>query len=246
MTQLFVNDAITGMSVSSDPYQTSRFLVKSEESPYQALLGIQEGIFHCCGATEITHLDYSFPTEVAAQNFVHKLYPLVSEGQSYYMIAASFQLKPLTQGYCRIIDVLKNLGAYEVDVRPNRNHGPENLHLFVWDPLYRKESGWDKYLKFYGSDTNPIWFDRLSVKEQQTLINGSKDKELRRQQEERVRQERAQKAKLENRKWDAQYLIQMGEMNAHLEKLGYVKVKKKIEVGQMPLLINAPYGVTLK
>jgi hypothetical protein len=246
MTQLFVNDAITGLSVSSDPYTSERLLIKSEENPYQALLGIQTGIFQCCGATEITHLAYAFQNEVATQNFVHKLYYLISEGTSYYMIAASYQLTPCPQGYTRTMDVLKNLGAHEVDVRPNRNHGPSNLHLFVWDPLYRKESGWDKYLKFYGSDTNPLWFDKLSVKEQQALIDGSKDKELRRQQEERARQERAQKVKLEGRKWDARSLIQSGEMNEHLEKMGYVKVKKKAEVGQMPLSINVPYGVISK
>lgn len=248
MTQLFVNNIILGMTVYPDPYQSQKLLITSEVSPYRPLLGIQAEIFHCCGATEITHLDYTFTDEVIIQNFVHKLFGLIDERQSYYMIAASHQLSHIHSKDVRVMDVLISLGAKEVDVRPNRNHGPSNLHLFVWDPLYRKESGWDKYLKFYPKfgATNPLWFDKLSVEDQQILIDGSKDTALRMKQEEDARKERNRKAKLDDQKWAAQNLIRGGHMDEHLKNMGYVKSGEKPEVNQIPLKFNVPYGVTLK
>lgn len=111
----------------------------------QATFSIKSGfLFNCCGAGEIGSLfTYKF-TEKERQDFVAALCLICLSHTTYYFIAADYQLpgKPNASSF---LELLIELGAKEIDVRPNRNHGPNSMHLFAWDGVLRT-TAWEKYL----------------------------------------------------------------------------------------------------
>jgi hypothetical protein len=73
--------------------------------------------------------------------FLSSVLTKIGDRFAWYMLPASYQTKkaqdPRTGPYT-LLGFLKELGAVQVDSRPNRNHGPYNMNLWVWAPRENK------------------------------------------------------------------------------------------------------------
>lgn len=115
-----------------------------------------------CGVCELSNFTGWFNNnEVAKQNFVISILPLLDI--TYYGIASSNQLRAVNT----LLSVLMDIGMKQIDERPNRLHGPNNLHLMVLDPGELNDEGIRKYCyKEPGSAVwLPLWLKALSNEE---------------------------------------------------------------------------------
>lgn len=115
-----------------------------------------------CGACELYNFTGWFDNnEVTKQNFVISILPLLDI--TYYGIASSVQMK----GINNLLSILMDIGMKQVDERPNRLHGPNNLHLMVLDPGELNDEGIRKYCYKEPGSTIwlPLWLKDLSNEE---------------------------------------------------------------------------------
>lgn len=102
-------------------------------------LGGSFGAFRCCGARAMSDFyQRQSLTEQEKQNFVAFFLNTKGEYLTWYYILAGYQLKATIDKY-EVALLFEELGAEELDARPNRLHGPEDMHLKVWSPLNNTE-----------------------------------------------------------------------------------------------------------
>jgi hypothetical protein len=192
-------------------------------------------LMQCCGSSPITNLSTEFNGEKELQGFVCQLFRSVCFTQTYYFIAATYQITDAKAApFGNAYSVLVALGAKEVDSSPNRNHGPNDMHLHVWSPT-RTDDRWTKYLDIERSRTkygdieynaNPRWFAALSASEQAKVIQEREPLQVAFDTWHTKQLEINKKAKLDQRMWDAFYLIRNGKMKNRLAQHGLKVVDK--------------------
>jgi hypothetical protein len=124
-------------------------------------LGISKNFaMKACGACELTNLTSYFRDQTQRQNFLLAFLPLVDI--TYYCIVSTSQVREKTHN---MVGLLEEIGMKEIDVRPNRLHGPNDMHMMVLDPYELNEEGIKKYLyKEKGHNIwLPLWFRDLDV-----------------------------------------------------------------------------------
>jgi hypothetical protein len=73
-----------------------------------------------------------------------------------YMIASTAQMNSFKNSKYHVLNFLLELGAEEIDARPNRYHTPNKLHMLVL--CYEDQKAkWDKYVRYAGGN---IWVQR--------------------------------------------------------------------------------------
>lgn len=228
--QLLVNEVLTDIGIQTLEGSSKQRIHTNVFSPHNGGSILVIGpiwLFGCCGANDMTGMDYNFKSEEQKQSFVWRLYRTVNFSQTYYMIAATYQLEAKAPPYYteplqfgNTITLLRELGAREVDASPNRNHGPNNMHLHVWAPN-RTDEGWSKYIDPHTG--NPLWFHKLDKRVQQRLIDESLPKLKQLEEKRRSAREILVKQREAQRKQDWEYQIQVGIMDESLAKLGWSK-----------------------
>lgn len=202
---------------------------------YTALLLGPSYLMDCCGSSPITNLSTVFSTEKQLQGFVCQLFRSIYFTQTYYFIASTYQIDEASAtSFGNAYSVLVALGAKEVDSSPNRNHGPNNMHLHVWSPT-RTDGRWKKYLDIdrqinedddYEYRANPLWFAAISESEQAKVIQEREPLQVAYDGLVINNLEGTKKAKLEQRVWDAYHLIRGGHMKNRLAQYGLKVVDK--------------------
>lgn len=188
------------------------------------VMNIQNGGYHlaCCGAAGITSLSWKWNNERDVQGFVCCLARSLNFNMTYYFIASTSQLTmALASKYGNNASVLKKLGAVEVDASPNRNHGPNRMHLHVWNPN-RDHPGWKEFLDLGRYETNPLWFAKLSREEQVAEIAKGEDILKAYDDLQLLLKANNAKVRLDQRTWDAYYLTRDGKM---VDRLAYYGLK---------------------
>ena len=180
--------------------------------------------FNCCGAEIFQHLSTSFTSLKEKQNFVWYMRRNTS-CLTHYMLAASCQLEDNYSTFGNVIQVLRDLGAKEVDKRPNRTHGPNQMHLFVWAPNVMDDTWWQFLDKKTG---NPLWWQALSEKKQQKKISEAQPKWEFHQQQVHKQKERQKKQNINHVIGDFLKAIRKGEVTPEiLSSFGYELPKQK-------------------
>lgn len=202
---------------------------------YSALVLGPAYLMQCCGSSPITNLSTEFNGEKELQGFVCKLFRSVCFTQTYYFVAATYQINDSEDvEYGNAYSALVALGAKEVDSSPNRNHGPNDMHLHVWSPTHTDDR-WTKYLDIERSRTkygdikynaNPRWFAALSASEQAKVIQEREPLQVAYDIWHTKQLEITKKAKLDQRLWDAYYLIRDGSLRHKLAQYGLKVVDK--------------------
>lgn len=120
----------------------------------------------CCGAGTMQGLSGNV-AEKDKEFCAAALYTHLKGVLTYYGIAASYQLK---EGIDSLLNFLKELGLREVHKSPNRNHGPHDMHLMVWDPKNTDTKvGFEKYVEL--ASGVPLSILKLSKEEQHSIYN---------------------------------------------------------------------------
>lgn len=227
------SDAVLGYSYHAGDFDTSissmGIMSNGQFTPGWSLLHLgPTHLMQCCGSSAITGLSTAFETEEQLQGFVCQLFKSITFTQTYYFIAATYQIEEAhDSNFGNAYSVLVSLGAREVDVSPNRNHGPHDMHLHVWSPNANADC-WKKYLAFSPvfRQANPLWFSKLSSEEQDKVIEKHKPLQEGYDNYRKKQREAKKKADAENRAWDALYLIKDGRLNELLNKCGLKVVNK--------------------
>lgn len=90
------------------------------------------GVFGCCGAQALTGCSGDYlSTELMRQEAA---FHISSRPTTLYFLPTTAQMTMFRKRRTSILNLLFELGAEEVHVSPNRVHGPNNLHLCVYDP----------------------------------------------------------------------------------------------------------------
>lgn len=120
----------------------------------------------CCGAGTMQGLS-GVVAETDKEFCAAALYTHLRGVLTYYGITASYQQK---EGPDSLLNFLKELGLREVHKSPNRNHGPHDMHLMVWDPKDKDtKAGFGKYVDL--TSGVPLSILKLSKEEQQSIYN---------------------------------------------------------------------------
>lgn len=111
----------------------------------------------CCGANTMSNLSGLFDSEKELQNYVAAcIFPFWGYGATTtYGIASSDQIRTYKDRPLALLNVLFDLGLKEVFKSPNRNHGPNDMHLLVFDPKTFNRNNLEKYL--YQDKLSGIW-----------------------------------------------------------------------------------------
>ena len=181
--------------------------------------------FNCCGASIIESIGTEIEDTKTRQNIVCQIRRHLMTTQNFYFIAANYQLELKNT----VANLLRELGAKEVDVRPNLNHAPHMLHLHVFSPKNVPEAVWDKYVyqdKVHGF-YNPLWYHQLKVEEQAKLIEAARSL-IAARIAERQRQSELRKAKArQTRLFTVEDCLGAKEVpDDLLRKYGYVRATK--------------------
>jgi hypothetical protein len=99
------------------------------------------GAFACCGAAQLQGMSGAYLTDdKIKQEFVHKLsstsYVSNHRAPTVFFIATTSQIRESQSPKKKdksVFQFLLELGAEEIFSRPNRLHGPNNMHLHVLD-----------------------------------------------------------------------------------------------------------------
>jgi hypothetical protein len=132
----------------------------------------------CCGASTLSNLSGHVREEdkenVAMAIWKEMIAPCCT---TWYGIASSHQLQFKGSLGSNFLGFLMELGLKEVFKSRNRNHGPNDLHIMVWDPVEVIEKKlFDKYLWHstkYG--TLPRSFENKSEESLQTIFSHWKE-----------------------------------------------------------------------
>jgi hypothetical protein len=191
--------------------------------PY--LVYTQPHQFNCCGASIIESIGMEIMDTKTRQNIVCQIRRHLMTTQNFYFIAANYQLELNNT----VANLLRELGAEEVDVRPNYNHAPHTLHLHVFSPKKVPAAVWDKYVyhdPVYGF-YNPLWYHQLKVEEQAKLIEAAKPLIAARFAEEQKKSELRKAHARQNRLYTVEDCLNAGEVpDDLLRKFGYVRATK--------------------
>lgn len=168
------------LGVVLSPQQSNGFFVLSRkqtaEWSSQMTLNVKSGYaFGCCGAGELNNLTGSFTTDKDLQETALALYNFFATGCiTYYAIAATYQLLEIEKNPKSLLKLLTDLGMIVVHKTPNRNHGPNDMHMLVLDPVRVNEHLIrDKYLWKEPSTGMllPKYVEAMKEKDQQALMD---------------------------------------------------------------------------
>jgi hypothetical protein len=107
-----------------------------------SLLNVEDsGIaFNNCGSRTGNFCAGYFPSGSDAQlqlykaRFLEAYLNTIGKQYTLYILPATYQIRDSWPSRQSVCGFLKTLGMIEVDSRPNKNHGPANMHLHVWCP----------------------------------------------------------------------------------------------------------------
>lgn len=163
----------------TDGAKPGGYYLRRLSGPYdsQMSLHIINGYsFGCCGAGELSSLSGIFKTDKDVQETALALYNFFSGGSStFYMIAATYQMEEVENSkISTVLGLLMEIGAKEVHKTPNRNHGPNNMHMLVLDPHNLNRDAVEK--KYFCRHPKnglllPKYVKTLSETEQQALAD---------------------------------------------------------------------------
>src|SRR5260370_29579485 len=153
-----------------DTYAGRMQLYSSVWNALNYTVGYQMG---WCGAGTMENMGVSFPnsSEQTKQNYVAAMMQGMGFPTIRYYILSDYQLQNV--GNTDLICLLDALGSLRVNSTPNQNHGPSDLHLYMWSPKLNKQRIFS-YIHLGSYEISgtfiPLWWTDLSEKEQQAKI----------------------------------------------------------------------------
>lgn len=207
-------DEALGITTTRDAMATGYSVLRKGTTDwgYQMKLRMVSGYtFSCCGAGEISSLTGQFNTDKDLQETALMLYRrLANDCITYYAIASTAQLQMAAHDTRHVLQLLQDLGLKEIHKTPNRNHGPNNMHMMVLDPTamdhkaIREKYFWEACPGVFV----PKYVQKLDEKAQLALIA-----EWQRVQETRDARQREEAIKAKETMWNTKL--------ANLEQLLY-------------------------
>lgn len=195
-----------GFTLADNPGKGGKFYMRSDEfgSSFRLYVG-PAYLMNCCGAAEIQGLSgfvsgrTALDIERHIQETMLVLYNLFSSlPQTHYGIAATSQMGS-KDGKGHILSLLFELGAKEVFSSPNRNHGPNHMHLIVLDPYAIPRETIQK--KYFWRTPNgvfvPKYIESLSEAEKQAIVDS-----WGKQAEEAAKKAQLSKARRAQQQWN--------------------------------------------
>lgn len=186
---------------------TNRTFVIGSESKYSGY-----GPFQCCGSQVVHGLGGIFKDEQQKQDLLTLWLRTKGDYLSWYFIAATYQFEENKEN---VLNWLMDLGAKEVDKRPNKYHDPHQMHLCVLDITPENEN-LKKYVTCLGDDKIqkpgmfrhqpkiwvPNWWTKLDDEKQNSWLD-NRNKQLEAIEKAEAEQEAKRKeAILTQRGWD--------------------------------------------